>query len=121
MNGGTWTMITVKYLRLPKETVYNATIDCTEVCSDGKTSVETPLCGESLLSVEMGSIITKIHEILRLYPQAVVTMGPRSKQERLTQLAPDLRDLIRDNLPAALESFAPIHRTVYVRDKEITV
>ena len=112
-----WTMIKVEYIRIPKSTMYNATINCMDVTKEE----ETPLWGESHPAVSMEDLIQVLHKKLRAHPDATIEMGPRTKQTKLIQLGDDLRDMIRDNLPEALVAFAPIHRTVRVRDsKEMT-
>jgi len=114
-----WTMIKVEYIRIPKATHYNAIVECTEVVKDDKEVNETSLWGESHQAVSMEDLIQVLHKKLNEHPDARITMGPRTKKTKLVQLGDDLRDLIRDNLPEALVAFAPIHRTVRVRDKEM--
>jgi hypothetical protein len=113
-------MIRVEYIRIPKATVYNAIVDCTKVEAEDEEKIrETVLWGESHQAVSMEDLIQIIHKKLASHPDARITMGPRTKDTKLTQLGDDLRDMIRDNLPEALVAFAPIHRTVRIRDKEI--
>lgn len=117
----TWHMIKVEYIRIPKSIVYNAVVDCTKVVAEGETTKETVVWGESHQAVSMEDLIQVLHKKLANHPDARITMGPRTKDTKLTQLGDDIRDMIRDNLPEALVAFAPIHRTVRIRDnKEMT-
>jgi hypothetical protein len=99
--------------------VYNAMIEVSEVEQKETEVVETLLSGHSLPTVSMEEIIKDVHKTLQEYPEAAVEMGPKTKNTKLIQLGDDLRDMIRDNLPEAMAAFAPIHRTVHVRDKEM--
>lgn len=112
-----WKMIKVEYIRIPKSVVYNAVVQVMEIIADIDVE-ETMIEDHSLQTVSMEDIIRVLHKKLQQYPDATVTMGPRSKKTQLTEFKEDLRNLIRDNLPEALERFAPIHRTIHVRDKE---
>jgi len=114
-----WMMIKVEYIRIPKTAVYNAVMEVTEVTKEEEDINEVLLSGRSLPTSSMEEIIKAVHQTLQEYPEAEVEMGHRTKNTKLTRLGNDLRDMIRDDLPSALASWAPIHRTIHVRDKEI--
>lgn len=119
------TMISVRYSRIPKETVYHAKIDVDLV----EEKVEDPQV-EGVdrwisSSITMEDLIRELHHMLRRHPNAKVTMirkipkklmdGNKGREEKGFELDQKLVDLIKNNLPEALKQFAPIEQTVNVR------
>ena len=117
-----WKMITLTYTRIPKSDKYSGSIQVVEVQKEGESLKEISLEGESILMESMKVLITKLHRLLRVYPQAKVTMVRPKPKVFLRQAAQDNptafelsggeRDIIRDDLEAAQKMFLPIHQTV---------
>lgn len=127
MNQQQWTMISVKYARIPKETEYRVKINVDKVTSEPSKS--GPKVGEEGLSrinkssATMEEIIRQVHELLQEYPNAKLTLlqeptrPKRFSRDRPRGCELDERtvEIIRTDLDAALEMFAPVDMTVDVR------
>lgn len=123
-----WVMIAVTYTRQPKTTVHKGSISVTE-CSTRKVPKnslnEKELASQSFQAATMDQVIKILHGYLQTYPDAQVTLIRPQAAGYLKQTAQNnpkafeldekMRNTIRDNLPAALEMFAPYEITVRVR------
>jgi len=119
------TMISVRYNRIPKETVYNAKIDVDEVGMTTENPETEGVTRLGLNSTTMEGLIGVLHRLLKNHPNAKVTMirkipkklmeGNKGSEEKGWELDQTLVDMIRMDLPAALKQFAPIEQTVDVR------
>jgi uncharacterized protein YlxP (DUF503 family) len=121
-----WTMITVKYQRIPQETLYRAKINVDEVESEdtksGPKTAETEVVRINKSAASMEEVIEQIHNLLQEHPFAKVTMVRPAVKSKFTDGKPrgfelDSRtvELIRKDLDAAKKMFAPIECTIQVR------
>jgi replicative DNA helicase len=119
------TMISVRYNRIPKETVYSMKMTVDRVEQTMEDPQVEGLSRISSSSATMEEIIAAIHTMLQEHPDAKVTMirkipkklmeGNEGREEKGFELDQKMVDLIRTDLPAAQKQFAPIEQTVNIR------
>jgi hypothetical protein len=125
-----WTMITLSYQRVPKTTKYVGDLTVTTVQSNGEMLTEMLLSTKHWVDeVDLGVMVEEIHKTLQTYPEGKVTMlqgltrpGMHRKLNRdAYELTSEEANTVRNNLPKALEMFAPIEQTIKIQTKPPSV
>ncbi len=114
------TMISVYYTRIPQQALYTSTVGVDRlIVVEGTETREEGILRVGKDAVELEEVIVNLHELLKKYPDATVTMirgmtrPPHFGQaaSRGFELDEKTRDLIRDDLEKAKRAFAPIDHT----------
>ena len=119
-----WTMVTMTYDRIPCLTTYtgNIQVDLVELKGEGESQT-TRVEQVEFEEVGLEEFIACLHNLLQKTGEQVkVTMirpikssSWSERTERAMELSKEEVDIIKNDLPKALEMFAPINRT---RDKK---
>jgi hypothetical protein len=117
-------MLAVSYSRIPKTERYDSEIEVKLLTvQEGASAEEQTIIRGMRQHVSMENIIADVHKLLRVHPNAAVTMlrgttRPTQygqKPPRGFELDTKMRNLIRDDLHEAQKAFAPIERVIRVR------
>jgi hypothetical protein len=102
-------LILVRYKRIPRKVTYQGYLSVGEEVRPGEYSIKD-VSTVVFSSVPLEHVIENIHTALQDHRDAKVVMRYEtpSGREKLQELDTVLRDMIRDDLPAATRLFAPI-------------
>ena len=116
-------MITVYYARLPETTSYRSRIDVDQVEVMDEHLNQILLEQQESSCLEMGEMITQLHNLLQKYSDAKVTMLQEMtrpgihlrENKKAYELDEKMTSVLRNDLEEAKKLFDPIERIVIVR------
>ena len=113
-----FTMITVRYQRIPMAFQYRTTLVVDAVDEKGQSTAQKQMQQDA---VPLEDMATALHLLLQEFPQAKVTMIQEPTRDLVAlrspsgyELSEDMVGMIRKDVDKAKELFAPMHRVVKV-------